>query len=339
MAQAPQRLILSPKAASLLDAAAPRELQLRAAKGEVPLDFRDQLTLLIFYLQKSDQDLRRLALQTLRSLPAAELQALLADSALHPRLVDIIGRVYCCKTLQFPSLLDHPALTSETVAFLAKQGSADVAAALLDHQRWGKESAVLAALSENDAAQPLLQSRQGNDADDDSTEEPELLEEDLEEGAESEADEEPAQWDDDEELNLSKYQMALEMPVAEKIKMALTGDKEWRTILIREANKLVSSAVLKNPRITDGEVLTVAKNRSTSDELIRIILANREWIKSLEMKKALVVHPRTPLPMALRFLNFLGEKDLKHLTKSREVRSVIVNAARRSLVAKEKKGG
>ena len=38
--------------------------------------------------------------------------------------------------------------------------------------------------------------------------------------------------------------MSLEMKVAEKIKMGLTGDKEWRTLLLREANKLVTSAVL-----------------------------------------------------------------------------------------------
>ena len=45
---------------------------------------------------------------------------------------------------------------------------------------------------------------------------------------------------------VSKYQLALEMGVSEKIKMALTGDKEWRNIFLKDPNKLVSSAVMKN---------------------------------------------------------------------------------------------
>jgi len=126
------------------------------------------------------------------------------------------------------------------------------------------------------------------------------------------------------------------MAVAEKIKMALTGDKEWRTLLIREPNKLVSSAVLKNPRITEGEVLAVAKNRSSAEELIRIILLNREWIKIYDMKKALVYHPRTPLQQAVRFMGFLSERDIRDLAKSKNVTQVIVNNARRMLMSKKK---
>jgi len=336
MAESQPRLTISPQAASLLDAAAPREVQLKAAQGQLTLELRDLVTVLVFFLQKPDQELRRLALQTLRNLPAEELTALVLEPSTHPRLLDIISRVRCQKSLLSPALLDHPGLAPDTVAFLARQGEAEVVSELLNHPRWGEDKTILDALQNNAAALPLLQARQTLAAETDDTqevtEEPELLED--EEGEAQDA----VEWEDDEELNLSKYQMALEMPVSEKIKMALTGDKEWRTILIREANKLVSSAVLKNPRITDGEVLTIAKNRSASEELIRLILANREWTKNLEMKKALLIHPRTPLPNALRFLNFLGEKDLKQLTKSREVRSVIVNAARRALVAKEQKG-
>jgi hypothetical protein len=134
---------------------------------------------------------------------------------------------------------------------------------------------------------------------------------------------------------LSKYQQLIDMPVAEKIKMALTGDKEWRSLLIRESNKLVSSAVLKNPRITEAEVLMVAKNRTSNEELIRMIALNREWVKNYEMKKALIEHPRTPLQQAMRFMTFLSEKDLKNLAKSRNIPQTIVNNARRMLMTRK----
>ena len=85
-----------------------------------------------------------------------------------------------------------------------------------------------------------------------------------------------------------------------------------------------------------GEVLAVAKNRSSSDELIRIILLNRDWTKIYDMKKALVYHPRTPLQQAMRYMTFLSEKDIKEIAKSRNVTQAIVNNARRMLISKKK---
>jgi hypothetical protein len=160
---------------------------------------------------------------------------------------------------------------------------------------------------------------------------------DTDPAAEEEDDSPPSEeGPEDEEVDPSKYRQALQMVVAEKIKMALTGDKEWRSIFLKDTNKLVSSAALKNPRITDGEVLALAKNKSSSDELIRIITLNPEWVKNYEIQKALVLHPRTPLPKALRYMNVLTLKDLKHLAKSRGVSQVITNNARRLLLAKDK---
>jgi hypothetical protein len=143
---------------------------------------------------------------------------------------------------------------------------------------------------------------------------------------------------DEESLEgLSKYQQSLRMGVAEKIKTALTGDKEWRKILMTDANKLVSSGVLKNPRITEDEVLTLARNRTANEELIRLITLNREWIKSYSIKLALVMHPRTPLPKVLRYMSILSEKDIRSLARSKDVSSVVSNNARRIVMARQKK--
>ncbi|GAM11604.1 hypothetical protein OR1_03920 [Geobacter sp. OR-1] len=141
----------------------------------------------------------------------------------------------------------------------------------------------------------------------------------------------------DEEEYKSKYQLAQSMGVAEKIKMALTGDKEWRGLLIKDSNKLVSGGVMKNPRITDGEVLTIAKSAVQNDEIIRAICANKEWIKNYNIRKAMVENSKTPLPHALRFMASLSEKDLAGLAKSKNVSSVIATQARRLLLNKNKK--
>jgi hypothetical protein len=96
---------------------------------------------------------------------------------------------------------------------------------------------------------------------------------------------------------------------------------------------------MKNPRISDGEVLLVAKNKTSSDELIRIILLNKEWMKNYEIKKALVIHPKTPVPKALRFVSSLTMKDLKSLAKSRQVSNIVMSAGRKELEKRIKKQG
>ena len=153
---------------------------------------------------------------------------------------------------------------------------------------------------------------------------------DAEEGAAAEEDAE------EEEEYRSKYQQAQAMGVGEKIKMAMTGDKEWRSILIRDSNKLVNGAVVKNPRITEPEILTISKSVIQNDEILRVICQNKEWIKNYEIRRALVLNNKTPLPVALRFMGFMTEKDLSAMAKSKNISSIIANQARRMLSNKKK---
>jgi hypothetical protein len=156
--------------------------------------------------------------------------------------------------------------------------------------------------------------------------------EELEDPSEAPAEEPVAQ----EEAYQSKYQLAQIMGVGDKIKTALTGDKEWRSLLIKDSNKLVNSAVVKNPRITDAEILTIAKSVVQNEEILRIICQNKEWTKNNDIRKALVLNNKTPLPVALRFMGFLTEKDLSGMAKSKNISSVLVNNARRMLATKKK---
>jgi hypothetical protein len=92
----------------------------------------------------------------------------------------------------------------------------------------------------------------------------------------------------------SLYAEILHMEIGKKIKLALRGNKDARTILIRDTNKLIRRFVLQNPRITDGEVIGICRNRSADDELLRIINDKREWIRNYQVRLALVQNPRTP---------------------------------------------
>jgi len=149
------------------------------------------------------------------------------------------------------------------------------------------------------------------------------------------SDEDGEEFSSEEMEGLTKQQMVQFMGPAEKVKMALTGDKEWRAILINDNNKQVSANVMKNPRMTEGEVVQLLKVGVQHDEIIRVICSNKEWVKNYAVRKALVDSPKTPVPLALRFLTTLTARDIAICAKNRNVSSVISSQAKRMLSEKK----
>ena len=98
----------------------------------------------------------------------------------------------------------------------------------------------------------------------------------------------------------------------------------------------MAAAVIRSPKVTENEVLTFAKSRNVSDEVLRLIAMNRDWTKSHPLKLALAANPKCPTPVAMRFLNHLHEKELVGLMKSKDVPSAISTHARRLLSKKGK---
>ena len=131
----------------------------------------------------------------------------------------------------------------------------------------------------------------------------------------------------------SLYGRILTMSIAEKLKLALRGNKDARAILIRDSSKLIRRFVMQNPRLSDAEVIAIARNRSSDDELLRVIVERREWMRNYQVRLALVTNPKTPLAVALRQLPTLGERDLRMLAKSRNVPQTVVAQARRLVLA------
>lgn len=122
------------------------------------------------------------------------------------------------------------------------------------------------------------------------------------------------------------------MSVPMRVKLALHGNKDARQVLAHDSVKLVQSCVLRNPRFTLEEALAMAKNRSLSGELLRIIAEQRDWVRNYSIRLALVQNPKTPLQIALGLLNGIQERDMRLLAKSRNVPSVLQAQARRNLL-------
>jgi hypothetical protein len=139
--------------------------------------------------------------------------------------------------------------------------------------------------------------------------------------------------EDPKKQNITKRIM--KMSVSEKIKLATLGNKEARTILLRDSNKLVCMAAATSPRITDGEIHSLANSRTVNADVLRYVYSSREFLKTYAIKIAIVKNPKVPLPTALKLLYTLQEKDIKDLARDRNVPQTIQSQAKSFLMKKE----
>jgi len=131
------------------------------------------------------------------------------------------------------------------------------------------------------------------------------------------------------EISENLYNKINKMNMAEKIKLALKGNKTARMFLVRDPNKQVSLNVLKNPKITEQEIEFILKNKATGEHLIREIARTNAFIKDYNIMRELVFHPKTPINISMNFINRLFVQDLERLSKSRDVPSSLKNQAQR----------
>jgi len=129
------------------------------------------------------------------------------------------------------------------------------------------------------------------------------------------------------------------MNVIERLTLALKGGKEERMALIRDPNKLVQRSVLQSPRLSDLEVETFASMTNVSDEVLRHIALNRNFMKNYAVVRNLVNNPKTPVDISLHHIQRLVTTDQKKLSMNKNVpetvRTMVVKILRQKAVKGE----
>jgi len=133
------------------------------------------------------------------------------------------------------------------------------------------------------------------------------------------------------------WSLVRNMSVAQKVRLALVGNMAARAILIKDAKKMVSMAVLDSPRLTEREVQDFARNKAIGDDVIRRIASNREWTRNLALQRVLVTHPKCPPQKSLEFVKNLSLRDLKDVSIDRDVPAFVARQAKALLAQREKR--
>jgi len=119
------------------------------------------------------------------------------------------------------------------------------------------------------------------------------------------------------------FQKINALDVKGRIQLALKGNKEERSILIRDGTKVVALAVLEAPKLSDGEVEKFAGQKNVLEAVLRQIPLKRRFMKNYIVVRNLVSNPRTPLDLGLGLMKNLLIADLKNLSNNKEVSETI----------------
>ena len=117
--------------------------------------------------------------------------------------------------------------------------------------------------------------------------------------------------------------------VVERVQLALKGGRGERLLLIRDPCKVVQRAVLQSPQLSEQEVESFSSMATLSDETLRIIAANRKFMKNYGIIRGLMFNPKTPLEVTLHLLPHLKPMDLKFLSTNKNVGDTLRTAATR----------
>ena len=355
------RLVLSPQAEKYVRRDAPVEVRRLAASGALPLAPLELATVLFALVHDPDVEVKTRAKESLDKLPDSVANPVLSAADAHPALLAWLAQAWRDRADRMESLALNPATDDRTTVFLAGLPHRRVVDVVANNQtRLLRCPEIVDALGDNPLTgratidrilgflgleRPVAEEATGDTLPPQAgtlTDESALaaLRELLGEDVSAFAPELVEELAEDEVLDAEKqgnlFALVQKMNVMQKIKLARMGNKEARGLLIRDRNKIVAAAAIRSPKITGQEVEGFAKARNVSDEVLRIIASNRDWTKNYGVRVALATNPKCPVPTAMKFVNLLQERELRHIMKSKDVPTPVSTQARRLLQKKGK---
>jgi hypothetical protein len=343
-----------------VDPKSPPPLRMMASRGMVPMGPKDMVTVLTCLTFDDDEKIEMAATKSLAELPERIVAGALKEK-LHPLVLDHLARALPEDEKHLEAILTNRDTPDETFEYLGDRVSERLLSLITENQvRILRHPPIAKAILDNphvikseverlmdfavrtgmdfrgmqafeDAKQRIFaappdpeESKRIQQVVEDSLPEELLREEEEFEPGSPEA---LAQ----EENKKPLLQRLYTMTPAQKVVLATKGNKTVRSSLIKDRNKIVAVAAIRNPGVSESEVIGVAASRAVCDEVIRIICANREWTRSYAVKKALVENPKTPIAFSMRFLQTIRMVDLKGLAKSKNIPSAVAMAAKKLL--------
>jgi hypothetical protein len=329
---------------------APEALRLSAARGAVPIPHHELVYVQICLLRDTGAGIAPAASESLARMNAESLVTLLRDPGCDPIVIDHFARHGRLSGASLEAAIAHPAIPDATLEALAEKASAETLTLIVTNEvRIIGDPRLLELLRANPNLPPDDRRRLGELERDfvgketlrvrSSVAAPEAAAAPAPpEAAEPAPGEEepPAQFLSAEEerkyeealRRTPTYQRVMQMDVAEKVQLAMKGNKEERAVLIRDSAKMVAQQVLRSPKLSGNEIAGFANLRSIHEDILRAIAGHRDWTKNYSVAHALVRNPKTPPGLSVQFLPRLGTRDIKVVMGDKNIPELVRRQAR-----------
>lgn len=352
----------------LKEGTAPLTIRQSAARGVLPVGQEELLGILVYLQNDPEEEIRETARQTLADEYSDNLLLTIAESVTAPvEVLEFFGQLPLRSPELLEALIQNKSTPDSTIASLA--GHVDsklIEVILINLMRLLRSPFILEALEANPTQTPDITRRlreireeffekRNNfipihrtraeekalteEALDEETTAMTVYSEELREGEDATSATLESLKDDGfesfdemgEDERLSTIQRIARMTVSERVQTALKGNREERIILIRDANRMVASAVLDSPKLTESEVESIALMKNVSEEVLRVVGTKRDFAKNYTVIHNLVKNARTPIGTTLGLVNRILTSDLRALARNKNVPEVLRKTAQRQV--------
>ena len=357
-----------------VDPKAPVPLRMMGAKALVPMGPREMVTALFILTFDADANVRETATKSALGLPDRILAVALRDESMEGPVLEFYAQLLAAKDEYIEMIVLNGAAADETIAHVAQRANERIAEIIAGNQlRILRHDDIVRSLVSNPAVKastvdsvtdfcvrsglvledlPAFKAARrrilGGAAEDEAkaieaAAQQEILQAETEAALVAEGLTAPDREDEPDgeetvkdEKRLSITQQIMRLTVAKKVEWAnKKGNREVRTLLLRDPNKLVQLAVIQSPRITEGEIAKVALSRTAPNEVLSHIYNNRQLTKNYQIRVGLVNNPKVPVAVSMRFLSSLRSAEVKALAKNKNIPQGLATAAKKLV---EKKG-
>ncbi len=111
--------------------------------------------------------------------------------------------------------------------------------------------------------------------------------------------------------------------------LARSHDKTVLDKIGYDINPLVIDQLLRNPKITEDDVVKIAARRPNHAKILTVIFNNKRWTAYYKVKLALAANPYSPPGISRQLLPFLFHKDLCGLALDGAISQEVKSEARR----------
>jgi hypothetical protein len=310
------------------------------------------------------------ARMTLAGWDEASALAACSDPAAPREVLDYFFSPKNRRPRLLPALIENPAIPDEALMQLAQEPSREVIDAMLASPRVTKSVPVLQAIATNPRLtqqevdklqqslgalgqqltgtvhefedEELVMQYFAEHADEIAAEEGKAFEmvDSTTEEQQAASEKALAEMKPEERERLSTVQKIARLSVGERVQLAMKGNKDERFVLIRDGSKVVSSAVLESPKLSEQEVETFASMKNVQESVLRGIAGKRKFMKTYSVVRNLVNNPRCPLDVQLNLIKQLLTNDLKAASMNKNISETVRKMALKMFKDRtERRGG